>query len=155
MDIRPLTASQRALIAAEESTRIIVMSDNGHTRLMLNPAVHLAPDGRLLLLELKSQLASDRKLIRTLGLQQRLTLGFGAQSGEFLNIVAQTVERHFLGRLFQDVHEHLHAESGKADLVGVWVLEVLEAEYEDSDFSLLAGGLTRQRAFVPPRASLG
>ncbi|WP_417070948.1 hypothetical protein [Niveibacterium terrae] len=155
MDIRPLSASQRALIAAEESTRIIVMSDNGHTRLMLNPAVLLAPDGRLLLLELQSQLASDRKLIHTLGLQQRLTLGFGGQGGEFLNIVAQTAERHFLGRLFQEVHERLHAECGKADLVGVWVLDVLEAEYEDSDLALLAGGLTHQRAFASPRASLG
>lgn len=155
MDIRTLTATERALIVAEESTRIIVMSENGHTRLMLNPAVSLAPDGRLLLLELKSQLASDRKLIRTLALQQRLTLGFGAQSGEFLNVVAQTVERHFLGRLFQDVHERIHAECGKADLVGVWVLEVLEAEFEDSDFALLAGGLARQRAFVPARARQG
>lgn len=155
MSVRPLTAGQRALITAEESTRIIVMSDNGHTRLMLNPAVRLASDGRLLLLELKSQLASDRQLIRTLGLQQRLTLGFGGQGGEFLNIVAQTVERHFIGPLFQDVHERLHAECGKADLAGVWVLEVLEAEYEESDLALLAGDLASRRVFMQPQASLG
>lgn len=146
MNTRILTPEQLALIDADDSTQIIVLSDSeGHTRVVQHPALQLTQDGRLLLLERQNQLLEDRKLIRGLTLQQPLTLGFGGRNGRFLQVTARPVERHSVGRLFQALHERIHAESGEADLISVWVLEVLEAEYED----FFAGGLSQQRAIEP------